>query len=61
VRAGELDTDAVRDHCRARLARFKVPTQVVFVDALPRTPAGRLLRGRLVEQSTSDGPREGMS
>jgi long-chain acyl-CoA synthetase len=58
VRAGELDADAVRDHCRARLARFKVPTQVVFVDALPRTPTGRLLRGRLVEQSSLDGPRE---
>jgi long-chain acyl-CoA synthetase len=56
VRAGELDADAVRDHCRARLARFKVPTQVVFVDALPRTPTGRLLRGRLVEQSSSVGP-----
>jgi long-chain acyl-CoA synthetase len=58
VRAGELDADAVRDHCRARLARFKVPTQVVFVDALPRTPTGRLLRGRLVEQSSLDGPTE---
>ena len=56
--AGELSAEGVRDHCRSRLARFKVPAQVVFVDALPRTPTGRLLRGRLVEQSSSDGPRE---
>jgi long-chain acyl-CoA synthetase len=47
--AAELDADGVRAHCRARLARFKAPTQVVFVDALPRTPAGRLVRRRLVE------------
>ncbi|MDT7581868.1 MAG: long-chain acyl-CoA synthetase [Pseudonocardiales bacterium] len=59
--AGELSADAVRDHCRSRLARFKVPTQVVFVDELPRTPTGRLLRGRLVEQSPSEAPREDVS
>ena len=47
--AAALDADAVRAHCRARLARFKVPAQVVFVDALPRTPNGRLARQRLAE------------
>ena len=45
-----LDADAVRAHCRERLARFKVPTQVVFVDELPRTPAGRLARHLLVDR-----------
>jgi long-chain acyl-CoA synthetase len=45
----ELDADAVRAHCRARLARFKVPAQVVFVDELPRTAAGRLDRHLLVD------------
>ena len=49
VRDGPLDADAVRAHCRARLARFKVPTEVVFVDALPRTPSGRLARRRLLD------------
>jgi long-chain acyl-CoA synthetase len=53
---GELDADAVRGHCRARLARFKVPTQVVFVDALPRTPNGRLARHRLVEPAEREAP-----
>ncbi len=58
VRAGELDADGVRAHCRARLARFKVPTQVVFVEALPRTPTGRLLRRRLAEGTPAGGPPE---
>ena len=48
--AAELDADAVRAHCRGRLARFKVPAQVVFVDELPRTPAGRLARHRLTDR-----------
>jgi long-chain acyl-CoA synthetase len=48
----ELDDDAVRAHCRTRLARFKVPAQVVFVDELPRTAAGRLARHLLAERAT---------
>ncbi len=52
VRAGgpdgeELSAAGVRAHCRDRLARFKVPTEVVFVDELPRTANGRLQRRRL--------------
>jgi long-chain acyl-CoA synthetase len=50
--APELDADTVRAHCRTRLARFKVPAQVVFVDELPRTAAGRLARGRLADRAT---------
>lgn len=37
----------VIDHCRRRLAGFKKPTQVVFVDALPRTPNHKLARSAL--------------
>ena len=32
--------DELIEHCRQRLASFKKPRDVVFVDALPRTPAG---------------------
>ncbi len=34
----------LRDHVRGQLARFKVPREVVFVDELPRTATGKLLR-----------------
>lgn len=50
VAGAELDAEAVQAHCRARLARFKVPAQVVFVDELPRTAAGRLARHLLVDR-----------
>ncbi len=50
VTGAELDAEAVQAHCRARLARFKVPAQVVFVDVLPRTAAGRLARHLLVDR-----------
>jgi acyl-coenzyme A synthetase/AMP-(fatty) acid ligase len=34
-------------HCTARLARFKVPKDVRFAAALPRTRSGKLLRRAL--------------
>lgn len=34
-------------HCRAHLAPFKVPKAVVFVDALPKNPSGKLLKREL--------------
>ena len=42
--AGEarLDEAGVLAHCRSRLAHYKAPKKVVFVDALPRTPSGKV-------------------
>ncbi len=47
----ELDEDAVIAHCKDNLARFKVPRQVVFLDAteLPTTPTGKVQKFKLVE------------
>ena len=36
-------------HCRARLARFKCPTRVEFINALPRNAAGKCLKALLRE------------
>ena len=42
-----LDEDAVRRHVRERLARFKVPRSVRFLDQLPRNATGKVLRREL--------------
>ncbi len=36
--------------CEGKLARYKIPKSVVFVDALPRTAAGKVLKRELREQ-----------
>jgi long-chain acyl-CoA synthetase len=42
--------DELRRHCRTRIARFKVPRRVEFVDGLPRQDNGKIYRQRLREQ-----------
>jgi long-chain acyl-CoA synthetase len=39
-----LSAKELTEYCRERLAKFKVPSQIVFVDALPKSPVGKVLR-----------------
>ncbi len=51
VRPGAVLTEQdVKDYVRQRLARFKVPRDVVFVDALPRNAGGKVLKRLLKDQ-----------
>ncbi len=48
TRPGEsLTKDALLAFAEARLARYKLPKEVVFVDALPRTAYGKVVKGEL--------------
>jgi acyl-CoA synthetase (AMP-forming)/AMP-acid ligase II len=48
LRPGEqADAEELREFCRARLARFKVPVAIDFSDGLPRTPSGKVLKREL--------------
>ena len=39
-----LDEAAVIAHCAQHMAGFKCPKRVVFTDALPKNPSGKLLK-----------------
>jgi len=39
-----LDLTALAEHCRSRLAGFKVPKELVIRDSLPRNPSGKVLK-----------------
>ncbi len=40
---------ALREFCRGRLGAFKIPTGLAFVDALPKSALGKVLKSALVE------------
>lgn len=48
-------TEQLFAHCRAHLAGFKCPREVVLADELPRLPSGKLLR-RWVRDWLANGP-----
>jgi 2-furoate---CoA ligase len=57
-RAAAVSSEALDQHCRASgLANFKRPRRYVFVEAIPKSPVGKLLRRKLVagEYDTEKG------
>ncbi len=55
VRPGaSLTEHDVKDYVRNRLARFKVPRDVVFVDALPRNAGGKVLKRLLKDHAAEN-------
>ncbi len=42
-----LEFETLEDHCKALLAKFKVPRELHLRDALPRNPSGKILKREL--------------
>jgi fatty-acyl-CoA synthase len=49
--------DDLISHCRERLARYKVPKAIRFVDELPRSAMGKVLKDELRESLTREAAR----
>jgi acyl-CoA synthetase (AMP-forming)/AMP-acid ligase II len=43
--------DELLEHCRGQLAKFKVPKDLTFLEALPRNPSGKVLKRELRDGS----------
>jgi len=57
----QLTEQEVKEYVRERLARFKVPRDVMFVEALPRNATGKVLKRLLDGDSAVDRPDPGLS
>jgi len=60
VHTGEArdgDTVVVMGVVRDRIAHYKTPRSVDFVDDLPRTPTGKLAKNKLQQQVTARASR----
>jgi fatty-acyl-CoA synthase len=57
VPGATVSEDDLRATCEQQLARLKVPARWVFIDAMPRTPLGKIqkfeLRVVLIEDTAS--------
>jgi fatty-acyl-CoA synthase len=57
--AASVTADEIIAACRGRIASFKIPRAVIFLDALPATPSGKVQKARLRELALErlGGPR----
>jgi fatty-acyl-CoA synthase len=49
----------VKDFCRGRISRYKIPRHVAFVDTYPMTASGKIQKYKLVELSKTMFAEEG--
>jgi len=53
VKEGEALTEAeLLEWCQGRIGKFKIPKKVVFTEAIPRTPTGKILKRVLRDEYT---------
>jgi acyl-CoA synthetase (AMP-forming)/AMP-acid ligase II len=52
-----LSADELLEHCQGKLARFKQPTAVEFIDVIPRNPTGKVLKRLLRERFPGPAPQ----
>jgi 2-aminobenzoate-CoA ligase len=52
VAGAEVSVGELQDHVKAQIAPYKYPRRIEFVDALPRTPTGKVQRNVLREQAS---------
>ena len=50
LKVGAQVTEAeLMEHCKTHLSSFKVPKTIIFVEALPKTPTGKILKREMRE------------
>ena len=55
LKPGELlSLDALQQHCRSRLAGFKVPKEMLVRTQLPRNPSGKILKRVLRDEIAAE-------
>lgn len=45
-----VDEEAIKDYCGRQMANHKIPVWIEFVDEIPRTPTGKILKRELRER-----------
>jgi fatty-acyl-CoA synthase len=48
----EATPEEIIDYCKGKIARYKIPRYVVFLDAFPSTASGKIQKYKLREAMT---------
>jgi len=53
-----VTADELINFCKEKMARFKAPKSVEFVDAIPKNPSGKILKRELRDKYWEDSDRK---
>ena len=53
VASSQLSGDEILERCRGKIASFKIPRHVIFIDEMPTTPSGKIRKVELREWAKS--------
>ena len=53
-----LTKEEIIEHCTKKLAKFKIPKEVEFIDQLPRNPSGKVLKRELRAQHDAQSKKD---
>jgi long-chain acyl-CoA synthetase len=51
---GSVSEEELIEHCKQRMADYKYPRQIEFLDELPKTPTGKFLRRELRDEARAE-------
>ena len=43
----------IKNYCKGKMAKYKIPSTIIFIDKIPRTPTGKILK-RVLRQKLED-------
>ena len=46
----QIPEDDILKYCADKLANYKIPATIIFIDEIPRTPTGKILKRDLREK-----------
>lgn len=49
-----LNEETLKDHCKGKIARYKIPKYIKFVESFPKTTSGKIQKFKLKEIYASD-------
>ena len=55
VLSADATAEALKEHCRAHLAGYKVPKQIELLSELPKTGSGKVLKRELRQSIRAEG------
>jgi acyl-CoA synthetase (AMP-forming)/AMP-acid ligase II len=55
VKEGDVSEDELKSHVKEKLAKYKVPREIEFIDELPRKPQGKVDTQALEEREEEEG------